>query len=462
MSRDQHRCAARACQVRVYRSRLMCPAHWALVPTPIKREIKAAFQERNNDPKAPVTQRYADALVAAVNAVASVENAQANAGVALDPETLAAHPDDTSNPVHYLYSVFSASDTPHPAPPIKDWYIGNAEPDLTDLDLLRDSAGNIRARENVENTPLNLRFRTETIDGLDYIIPKGEIGGSEDRNTTQDSSDHTLDTDLLAELKRIRDNAPFSDLCLGKPVDPPPDLKKYGAHLPPYEYEQIDWAPTPPDATNPIDIRLDLLNRSANALGVPADLIGTAKQPPKPFTEFGMFGVSEAFDWRKHMKAEFIILEETTPCHLHVERTQESNDKSHITCIMACEPCDIRYTQTFEIDSCDTCNGRGGTISGEKEGEPPLSGEVEFFETCDDCIANGLCPGCGNGTLTTGVYEAAMNDIATFTCEICGWHYEAERFYDDDEPDYDMDDYIAERDDPNFEGFPGTGDFYQE
>jgi hypothetical protein len=77
----------------------MCITHWRLVPRDIKREINAAYRERGSNPDAPVSQRYANALVAAVRAVKQIEDAQANAGVALDPETLFAHPDDYNSPV---------------------------------------------------------------------------------------------------------------------------------------------------------------------------------------------------------------------------------------------------------------------------------------------------------------------------------------------------------------------------
>jgi len=84
---------------------------------------------------------------------------------------------------------------------------------------------------------------------------------------------------------------------------------------------------------------------------------------------------------------------------------------------------------------CATCNGRGGVLSGEMQGDPPMTAYVEWLELCDDCIMNGACPSCSNATLTAGVYEAALDDIETFTCELCGWHIDYNRF--DDGPDYD-------------------------
>lgn len=72
MSRSRlRRCAAPGCQQYVEKERLMCITHWRLVPRQIKSEINAAYRERGANPDAAMTQRYADALVAAVNAVRS-------------------------------------------------------------------------------------------------------------------------------------------------------------------------------------------------------------------------------------------------------------------------------------------------------------------------------------------------------------------------------------------------------
>jgi len=97
------RCAAHGCDAKVNPRLLMCRDHWQLVPTPIKREVNAAYRERGGNPDAPMTQRYVDAIVAAVRAVKTIEDAQASAGVSLDPETLFAHPDDHTNPIYTQY-----------------------------------------------------------------------------------------------------------------------------------------------------------------------------------------------------------------------------------------------------------------------------------------------------------------------------------------------------------------------
>lgn len=89
-----HKCAARRCTIYIRRSMLLCGEHWQLVPPPMKQTLDEAFNERNRDPAMPVTQRYADAMVAIINYIDRLETAQARAGVALDAETLFFHPDD--------------------------------------------------------------------------------------------------------------------------------------------------------------------------------------------------------------------------------------------------------------------------------------------------------------------------------------------------------------------------------
>jgi hypothetical protein len=73
-----------------------------------------------------------------------------------------------------------------------------------------------------------------------------------------------------------------------------------------------------------------------------------------------------------------------------------------------------------------------------------MTGYVEFFESCDDCIGNGLCPGCGNLTIDIA---AANRDIDSVTCAICGWHYDLDRFNDDGDYDGDYDDGSSSVDD---------------
>lgn len=208
------RCAARGCKLYVNRSRLMCLKHWRLVPTPIKRELNAAYRERGGSPSSVVTQRYADALVAAVNAVTPQ--------ITLDAPT-----------------------------PVE---------------------------------PLLATGGTITVDGLDV------------------TTEHGADT---------------------------------------------DWSKLPPTISG-----------------------GTA-----PAEDDGG-------------------------------------------------------------DCCGVCSGRGGTISGEMQGDPPMTGYIEWFEPCGDCIDKGLCPGCSRPTVPAEVTDGTIA-IDDFICSSCGWQFSNDRFYPDEPDDYD-------------------------
>ena len=91
---------------------------------------------------------------------------------------------------------------------------------------------------------------------------------------------------------------------------------------------------------------------------------------------------------------------------------------------------------------CLTCDGRGGELYGDLEGDGVWATVVWRFDPCPDCIGAGKCPGCG-APMTPEQQANAESDIETFTCSIdaCSWHYDADRFmpdeddyYEDDEP----------------------------
>ena len=89
------------------------------------------------------------------------------------------------------------------------------------------------------------------------------------------------------------------------------------------------------------------------------------------------------------------------------------------------------------IGPCDTCGAKGGTLEHDTQGDGVWATPVTYFTPCDDCIYLGLCPGCCRA-IPADDAPKALDDIDTFTCEACGWHFEAERF----EPSED--DYIDE------------------
>lgn len=134
------------------------------------------------------------------------------------------------------------------------------------------------------------------------------------------------------------------------------------------------------------------------------------------------------------MQAEPIMLELIT-CRFDLVATEQDQPDKIVT-FWQCKKCNAERQITYDVTPCATCNARGGTISGEMQGDGYMTGYVEFFEPCDDCLSNGCCPGCSNNTLIAGVYEAAMDNIDTFICPLCGWYFDHSRF-NIDEPDYD-------------------------
>jgi len=64
------------------------------------------------------------------------------------------------------------------------------------------------------------------------------------------------------------------------------------------------------------------------------------------------------------------------------------------------------------------------------QGDPPMTGYVEIYESCGVCVDSERCPGCMRPAPTIDA-----DRIDDFTCEYCGWHYDAERFYPDDPDD---------------------------
>ena len=79
---------------------------------------------------------------------------------------------------------------------------------------------------------------------------------------------------------------------------------------------------------------------------------------------------------------------------------------------------------------CPTCDGKGGTLENDMEGDGAWSMAVTRLDPCGDCLAAGLCPGCGTAAPT------ALDTLENFVCEACGWAYENERFDYNEEPSW--------------------------
>ncbi len=83
---------------------------------------------------------------------------------------------------------------------------------------------------------------------------------------------------------------------------------------------------------------------------------------------------------------------------------------------------------------CDTCDGRGGELEYDHDGDGVWSTPVTYLNPCPDCLGQDRCPNCR--TDVPGILEA-------YTCPICGWEYDPERLIPSDpEPsfsDFDFD-----------------------
>ena len=78
-------------------------------------------------------------------------------------------------------------------------------------------------------------------------------------------------------------------------------------------------------------------------------------------------------------------------------------------------------------DACLTCDGRGGKLSYDSDGDGAWAQSVTNLDPCPDCLALDKCPGCG--------MQHQNIDLNTFVCT-CGWAWDEDRFAPDE------DDYI--------------------
>jgi hypothetical protein len=67
-----HLCHARCCKTPVPPARLMCPKHWRVVPSSIRRDVWAHYRPGQEVDKRP-TSRYLEVAQEAINAVADYE-----------------------------------------------------------------------------------------------------------------------------------------------------------------------------------------------------------------------------------------------------------------------------------------------------------------------------------------------------------------------------------------------------
>lgn len=85
------------------------------------------------------------------------------------------------------------------------------------------------------------------------------------------------------------------------------------------------------------------------------------------------------------------------------------------------------WCKVFEENECTVCWCKGGTLESDMQGDGVWATHVEYLTPCAACLEKGLCPGCGNKTMTPD------EDIGDQSCVICDWAYEADRFYPSDD-----------------------------
>ncbi len=69
---------------------------------------------------------------------------------------------------------------------------------------------------------------------------------------------------------------------------------------------------------------------------------------------------------------------------------------------------------------CLTCDGRGGTLSYDSDGDGAWAMTVTRLDPCPDCLGVDKCPGCGA--------QYVSIDLNLFNCALCGWAYDEDRF----------------------------------
>lgn len=101
------------------------------------------------------------------------------------------------------------------------------------------------------------------------------------------------------------------------------------------------------------------------------------------------------------------------------------------------EQSDLMRVMAYDSE-CLTCNGRGGKLHYDSDGDGIWATVVWRFDPCPDCIGSGKCPGCG-APITAEQHANAESDIESSTCSIdaCSWHYDADRFMLDEDDYYE-------------------------
>jgi hypothetical protein len=77
-----------------------------------------------------------------------------------------------------------------------------------------------------------------------------------------------------------------------------------------------------------------------------------------------------------------------------------------------------------EHNECPTCNGRGGELEHDSDGDGVWAMQVTYLNECPACLGDDKCPGCMQPIEATAI---ARSDIEEWTCPTCGWHIDWDR-----------------------------------
>jgi len=96
-------------------------------------------------------------------------------------------------------------------------------------------------------------------------------------------------------------------------------------------------------------------------------------------------------------------------------------------------PNPLARIQASDDCECLTCDGRGGKLEYDSDGDGAWAQTTTNLDLCPDCLGDNKCPGCG--------MKHSVIDLNTFVCDACGWIYDESRFDYDPSDDYDWEDF---------------------
>jgi hypothetical protein len=77
-----------------------------------------------------------------------------------------------------------------------------------------------------------------------------------------------------------------------------------------------------------------------------------------------------------------------------------------------------------EHNECPACEGRGGELEQDSQGDGVWAMQMTTFVDCPTCLGDDKCPGCMAAIEATAIMRS---DIEEWTCPLCGWHIDWDR-----------------------------------